>query len=172
MSHPSTGRLPGAAPPLPILGPFAAYSPYAWMLPQDLWDKIKRWYTYTVEFVTPNQLIASGTRTQTVGIERDSHFAPITLVGVVTNVDNTTYIDPAGILVTIKDSGSGLDMMDRPVHWLNLFGRGSVGDGRIIPVELPRVIAPGSTISVTLTNLEVTARHVRISFRGFRIYGM
>lgn len=163
----------GAAPPggaVPALGPFAQYSPYAWMLPQELWAKPKRLYYYTVEWVTPNQLAASSTATRTVNIDRDAHFAGIVWSAVVTNVDNTTFIDQPAILVEISDGGSGAQIMDKAVHFLNLFGRGAVGDGRFTTLVLPRLWNPGGTIAVTLQNLDATARHIRLTVHGFKVY--
>lgn len=160
---------PRGAPPAPPSA-FPQFSPYAWLLPPALWHREKRQYIYSVEFVTPNQLTASGTRTRTVGVDRDSYFAAVDVYAVVTNTDNTTFIDTPAIMVQMTDAGRSIGLQDKAVHFLNLFNRGSSGDGRGWNIELPRLFDPGSTISVTLENLEATARHVRLSFRGFRVY--
>jgi hypothetical protein len=131
----------------------------------------KRWFSYGVDFVTPNQLPASGTLTQAKGVDRDSAFIIMSLAGVVTNTDNTTYIDSPSILIQVT-VGTALQLFDPPAHWLNVFGRGAVGDGRIQPLEWPREADPGATLTVTLQNLDATARHVRIIFRGIRVYGV
>ena len=153
------------------MGPLSIYGPYAWLIPEEFWAKPKRDFTYSVEFVTPNQLAASASRTQTVGINRDSHFVAIRMVATVTNTDNTTFVDTPAILVNVKDSGSGFDLMDKPVPFISLFHRGSSGDGKERYLTLPRIFDPGSTISVTLENQDATARHVRIAFDGFRVWG-
>ena len=160
----------GSSPAPPYLGPFAQFSPYAWMLPQNLWAREKRWFIYNINFVTPNQLVASDTRTQTVGINRDSYFAVVSISATVTNTDNTTFIDTPAILVTFTDTGSGALFMNTPTHFANLFSRGSTGDGKRNYLELPRLVDPGSTIASTLENQDATARHVRIALSGFRIY--
>lgn len=157
-------------PPAPPLA-FPQFSPYAWLLPPALWGLEKQPYVYSVEFVTPNQLpVAPASRTQTVGVDRDSYFAAITCAAVVTNTDNVTFVDTPSIMVEIQDAGRSIGLQDKAVHFLNYFNRGSSGDGRGWHVELPRLFGPGATIAVTLENLEATARHVRISFRGFRVY--
>lgn len=161
----------GRPPAPPLLGPFAQYSPYAWLLPEELWNKPKRTFAYSVEFVTPNQLVATGTRTRGQGVDRDSMFACVAVAATVTNVDNTTFIDSPAILVQIT-TGTSTNWFEPAAHFLNVFGRGAVGDGRINYLELPRLIDPGANISVTLENLDATARHVRLAFRGFRVYGM
>jgi hypothetical protein len=140
------------------------------MLPQNLWAREKRWFIYNIEFVTPNQLVASASRTRTVGINRDSYFAVVSIACTVTDTDNTTFVDTPAILVTLTDSGSGAVFMNTPVHFANLFSRGSTGDGKRNYVELPRLIDPGSTLACTLDNQDATARHVRIALNGFRIY--
>lgn len=160
----------GSSPAPPYLGPFAQYSPYAWMLPQHLWAREKRWFVYNIEFVTPSELVASASRTRTVGINRDSFFAVVSLACTVTNTDNTTFIDTPAILVSITDAGSGAVYMNTAVHFANLFSRGSTGDGKRNYIELPRLVDPGSTISCTMENQDATARHVRLAFNGFRIY--
>ena len=160
----------GSSPAPPYLGPFAQFSPYAWMLPPQLWNKEKRWFIYSIEWVTPNELTASGTITRTVGINRDSYFAIVSVACTVTNVDNTTFIDTPAILVSMQDAGAGALYQNVAVPFINLFSRGSSGDGKHNIVTLPRLVDPGSTVSVTLENQDVTARHVRLAFDGFRVY--
>lgn len=163
-----TTRQAGAIPP--FQGPFPQYSPYAWLLPPELQHRPKRNFTYVIEFVTPNQLPATSTRSRTFGVNRDSAFFAIAISAVVTNTDNTTFIDTPALLVLIKDSGAGVDFMDNPVHFLNLFGRGSSGDGRFNFLTLPRHIDPGGTVAAQIENLEATARHIRLAFHGIRVY--
>lgn len=166
MTAPRTIGVPRA----PALYPLQAFGPYAWLLPEEMWPKTKRFFIYEIDFVTPNQLPASGRATQSVGINRDSYFVAVSIAAYVTNTDNTTVVDQPNILVTIRDAASGFDLMDRPVPFANLFNRGGAGDGKQRFLDLPRIFDPGSTVSATLENFDATARHVRISLIGFRVW--
>lgn len=180
MTAPMVGQLPGsgrgAGPaPLPALGPFAQYSPYAWMLDPLLWHLPKRWFIYTVDFVDANGLAVAGaagaTRTRPLSVSNDAAFCPIYQSATVTNVDNTTFVDSPAILVNIVDTGATYQFMDAATTFLNVFGRGGVGDGRLQPVPLPPYLKPGTTVSYTLQNLDATARHVRLAVHGFKVVG-
>lgn len=169
---PGAGFTPGQPDQAPFTGPFARFSPYAWLLPPELWGKLKRWFIYGIDHVTPNQMPASASVTNTVGINRDAHFCVVGMAATVTNVDNTTLVDAPSFTLTMKDSGSGSDLMDKAQHFLNIFNRGSAGDGKTHYLELPRLFDPGAVISMTLNNLDATARHVRVSFVGFKVFGL
>lgn len=161
----------------PVLGPFARYSPYAWMLPQELWGRPKQEAMYTIEFITPVQLVAAGgapnPRTLTVGIERGAAFAVIEMMATVYNVDNTTLVPLPSIMVQVRDVGSKLDFFDVPVHFLSCFNVGQGGGnsgGYTRQFALPKIVDPGGTIAVQLENFDAVARHVRVTFHGFRVW--
>lgn len=69
--------------------------------------------------------------------------------------------------VQVNDAGSSDNLFDRAVDWDAIVGTAQN------PAwwAFPRVIAASSTLTVTLTNLIATARNVRLSFWGVRIYG-
>ncbi len=166
--RPMQPGMPG--PPMQV---FSAYGPYAWLLPEELWVKPKRFYVYTTSFVGVGADIpANGSRTRTIAINRDSVFALISVSGTVTDTTDATTVDAPALLVQVVDAGSGLELTQEPVHWLDFFGRASAGDAHYRYLELPRLVDPGSTIRITISNLTATARHARIAFHGFRIYGV
>ena len=172
---PGSGRGVAAPPPLPALGPFAQYSPYAWLLDPALWALPKRWFIYTVDFVDANNLAVAGaagaTRTRPMAISNDAGFVPVYGVATVTNTDNVTFVDSPAILVQINDTGATYQFMDAATAFLNVWGRGAVGDGRFSPVSLPPYLKPATTLTFTLQNLDATARHVRLAYHGFKVVG-
>lgn len=157
---------------LPFMNPVAQYSPYAWMLPPELWPKLKRFYIYQLDFLTAagKQLPASGTAENTRGIDRDSYFACVQMAGRVTNSDDITVVNDPNILVELKIGGGQSDMMSSPVPYTSLFGNGGQAENKHHTLALPRVFDPGTTIAGKLQNLDAVIRHVRLSFIGFRVY--
>jgi hypothetical protein len=37
--------------------------------------------------------------------------------------------------------------------------------------DSPKILSPNETLTVILQNLSATARHVRLAFRGFKVFG-
>jgi hypothetical protein len=128
-----------------------------------------------VDWVTPNQLPATGGTnvTRTFNVERDSTFACINISVQVTNTDNVTFVASPSILVSAREAGSGLELFSSPVPMLNLFNAagGAAADKNLNYLALPRIFSPAATVSITLENLDATARHIRMSWIGFRVYG-
>lgn len=135
-------------------------------------------FTFTTNFVTPNQLTASGTVTLNFIVQNDSAFAICKTTFIVTDTNNAAVanLQPFGsggasslvpILVTMTDSGSGRSLMDNAVPIDSLFG--TAQRPRIWPI--PKILDPNSTFATTLQNLEATARHVRLAYHGYKIFG-
>lgn len=154
-------RKMGATPLAQVATPM---NPFLGLLPTAMWDKQKDFFIYTVEFLP---LAASATASQSVNVQSDSHFLIEFVTGTVTDVANAVFVASPPELILITDSGSGRQFMDRPVHWLNLFGTAQLPG--VLP--FPKIINAGSTISVQIQNLEAVARNVRISFIGFKVFG-
>jgi hypothetical protein len=154
-------RKVGATPLAQVATPM---NPFLGLLPTAMWDKQKDFFIYSVEFLP---LAVSATATQPIAIQSDSHFLVEFITGVVTDTTNATFIANVPELALITDSGSGRQFMDRPIHWNNVFGTAQLPS--VLP--FPKIINAGSTVTVQLTNLEATARNVRIAFLGFKVFG-
>jgi hypothetical protein len=135
-------------------------------------------FTYSINFVTPNQLAASATSTLNFLVQNDSAFAICKSTYIATDVNNAAVanLQPFGsgaasslveVLVTLTDSGSGRSLMDQGIPIDGLFGTAQFP--RIWPI--PKILDPNSTFSATLQNLVATARHVRLAFHGYKIFG-
>ena len=151
-----------AAPLAQIATPM---NPFLGLLPEEMWDKQKDYFVYIAEFLP---LLASANAQVTqISIQSDSHFLVELITGVVTDTTNATFLANVPELVTLSDSGSGRQFMSGPVHWNNLLGTAQLPG--VLP--FPKIVNAGSTINVTLTNLEATARNVRIALIGFKVFG-
>lgn len=148
----------GRALPL-LLNPFWANLPPAVIsLPKDF-------FMYGTDFVP---LGASATVTNNIVIQADSAFLILDVVGVATDTANTAAVGPpVPQLVRVRDEGSGRDLMNHAVHFDNFFGTGQLPSY----LPYPKILKPRTTLSVTLQNLEATARNVRIDFVGFKLFG-
>lgn len=135
-------------------------------------------FVYSINFVTPNQLAASATTTLSFIVQNDSAFSICKTTYIASDTNNVAVanLQPFGsggasslveILATITDSGSGRALSDNPIPIDSLFGTGQ--EPRIWPI--PKIVDPNSTISVTLQNLVATARHVRLAFTGYKVFG-
>jgi len=135
-------------------------------------------FTYTINFVTPNQLAASATSTLQFLVQNDSAFAicKTTLTALSTANAAIANLQPygsggvssvVGVLVTLADAGSGRALMDSAVPIDSLFGTGMFP--RIWPI--PKILDPNSQFTAQLQNLDATAYHIRLGFHGYKIFG-
>lgn len=143
---------------------FAAGAVALAALPPEMSQRARDFFLVTAEILP---LAASGSGADTISINDDADFLIVAGTGVVTSVDNATFLANVPILVELKDSGSGRDMMDAPVHWNNIFGTAQYP--AIWPY--PKLIRRASSLTVKCTNLEATARNVRVTFHGFKVFG-
>lgn len=75
------------------------------------------------------------------------------------------------LLLQLTDSGSGASIFSAPIPIGNV-GYGGAGLGPF-PLVTPRLIAPASLVTVTITNLDTAhAYTTRINFQGRKIYSM
>lgn len=139
-------------------------NPWLYFLPPDLRTRVKDFFTYSANFLP---LAASGTATVDIAIQNDSDFLIVAATRVVSSEDNATEVTFPPLLVTIVDSSSGRQLMDRAVHIENLFG--SAQRPSVWPS--PKLIRAAGTLSTTCQNLTATARNVRISYLGFKVFG-
>jgi hypothetical protein len=141
----------------------APIAPWLQILPRDLWGKQKDMFIGHLDF-TP--LAASGTSTLGFNVPADADFVILYGTRIVTDVLNTTFVANVPELVTLQDTGAGRALSSSAVHMDEIFGTAQ------LPAywAFPKFMRSGSTLSVTLQNLEAVARNVRLSFHGFKVF--
>jgi hypothetical protein len=151
----------------PWLPNFAAY---AGILPAPILGAPKIHFVYSTNYAAgfpgSGDLAASapGQKNQ-IQIQNDGHFLIVAINGRVTNTDDTTLVSaPVPILIDLSDT-SGQQWDDGPVHWDNLVGLAQAP----LFLPYPKLALKGTNITILLTNLAATARHVRLSFVGFKV---
>ena len=77
----------------------------------------------------------------------------------------TTGILP--FLVTLVDSGAGRSLMSNPVPIDSIFGTAM----KPYTWEAPKILEPNSQFNITVQNLSATARSLRLTFHGYKIFG-
>jgi hypothetical protein len=135
-------------------------------------SKKKDPYFYRVQFLP---LPASVSANQEFTIENDSEFVCLGANAVVTDTSDVAIVASANtfdpfnppFLATIKHSGSGgQNLMNAGVAFANIFGTGR--EPYYWPI--PKIFGPRSVVTVTLENLAITDRRIRIAFVGFKAY--
>ena len=163
MASNPTNRVIQGLPAAQILPPM---NPFLGLLPKALWNRVKDFFSYTVEWLP---LAISESASKTFSTQGDADFMIQEGVRVVSTVDNLTETAFPPMLVKIEDSGSGRNMMDKAVHLENLFG--TAQQPMVWP--FPKRIRPNSTVTVTLQNLSAaSAFNARLTFLGFKVFGM
>jgi hypothetical protein len=174
MAQPNRERSKGTPQNPPILAP----NWFIGLVPREYWNVKKSFFIYEQDFAVPQagsarpSLGANATDTGNIQIQADSHFLAVCGVVLITSIDNITVLNSpsnanaSGILALITDVGSGAPLSQVPVPLESMFGTG------ILPAvwPLPKLFYASGTIAVQLTNLLGTARNVRLSFWGIRIY--
>lgn len=157
------GQQRRAASVSPALIPSA--NPFFGLLPQELWNKSKDVFIYSVEWT---ELAASETETQDIAVESDSDFLATAINLRAYDADSPeTILDDNPFLVTIFDNGSGRRLMNRATHVDNFMGSGQLPGYLPFPKLFPRA----STVSTTLQNLDTqNAYVVKLSYLGFKIF--
>jgi hypothetical protein len=111
-------------------------------------------------------LVASLTTQNPININGDSAFVILSGVLTETATDNTTFLALSPLLFQIQDTGSGRFLSNHAVHAGNWFGTAQEPKYW----DVPKIIAPNSTLAVSAQNLEATNRNVRVDFHGFKIF--
>ncbi len=144
------------------------YATWQGIVSDEVLQRAKDFFVYSADFVGTNNLPASATRTVSIAIQADSDFL-IVVCNRTTIVTGTpaTEVTFTPVLATIKDSGSGRDLMDRPVHLEAL-----AGDGQLPGYwPFPKFMRRSSTLQTTLQNLDgANAYDVRVSYLGFKLF--
>lgn len=135
-------------------------------LPPHLADKEKLPFGYTLNFTGANVLAASGTVQLAVNVSSDADFVLMGQSGVVTSTDNATRLAYVPETVQINYGGSGRNFFDNATMFNNAFGDAELPFLWPAPIHLKG----GGSLLVTLTNLEATARNVRLLFFGWKVF--
>lgn len=133
------------------------------MLPAEYARKAKQRFNQSLLW---DPLAADDTEPQSFTTDRDSWW--VGLAGVATSRDTATFAIVADrpMTVEINASSGGRDFQSAAEDFDNVFGT----------AQLPAVwgapffVKPSSTIRITLFNLVATARLVRVSLMGFKIF--
>ena len=121
-------------------------------------------FIYTAEFLPLN---ANATATVRIPIQSDSMFQLTEITGAVKAADSDEVVIAApAITLTLLDEGSGRLLFDRAVEWSNVIGTAQR------PFVLPqfKLLPANATLNVTVSSLIGSARRVRISFVGYKIF--
>jgi hypothetical protein len=160
-----TGNQSAVPQPQPILAP----NWFLGIVPREFWNVKKTFFIYEADFIP---LALSATATINTQIQNDSHFLCIggcklqTDVGNAVVTDSPSTANATGILVQITDVAAGFPLSQVPVPLENIFGSAQ------LPAiwALPKLFRKGTTIATQVQNLIATARNLRISYWGIRIY--
>lgn len=152
---------------LPLLNPWAQFDP-------TLWGKAKDPFGLEVDFTLAggNNVPASGTVTASVTVPKDClYFAWCGNKAVVSSTADVVVTLVPGLTAQLTDSSSNRQLFNTPPHIatvaeLQLF----VGEVGPAAFWVPRLVAGGTTLSVTLTALVATAFNVRWLIDGFKIF--
>lgn len=165
MARPNAERSKGIPQPQPLLAP----NWFLGLVPREFWNVYKTFFIYEQDFLP---LAVSQTTVGNIQIQNDSHFLCVGAAALVTTVDNLTIVNAesnanaSAKLVLITDVGSGMPLSQTPVPIDNLFGTAQ----RLATWAIPKLFKAGGTIATQIQNLEATARNVRISYWGIRLY--
>ena len=125
---------------------------------------LRDWFTYTAEFLPLN---ANAAQNVSVPIQADSDFMLTGLSGTVKAlVTDEVVIAAPAVTIRLENTGTGRNMMDRPVPWDNLVGTSQ----RPFLLPSPHTLKANSTLLVALTELGGNARQVRIAFLGYKMF--
>lgn len=136
---------------------------YPWWYPDGAKGKAIDYFVYGTDF-TP--LVASVSTPNQIAINADSAFVILSATAVETDTGNTVFLANRPLLVSLSDSGSGRFLSNTPIHMDNWFGTAQEPKYW----DVPKIIAPNATFTVTVQNLEATNRNVRIAFHGIKIF--
>jgi hypothetical protein len=163
---------------IPPSMPWPSITAYMALLPEPLLSAPKDFFIYTVPFGIGGlgaSLGASAVAAQaSVQLQDDSAFLIVSgSRAYLTTADAAIAGDQALALISVTDSGSGR----------LLVGAGAQTGGSQCYIEswfgtgknpaywpYPKIVKPNATLTVSLTNLEATARHYEIAFIGFKIF--
>jgi hypothetical protein len=136
---------------------------YPWWYPRGAYNKAIDYFVYDTDFLP---LGGGLTVVNPIAIGADSAFVILSAVIVETDVLNTTFIAQPPLLFVLMDGGSGRSLSNAPIHATNWFGTAQLPKYW----DVPKILAPNSTFTVSAQNLEAVNRNVRVAFHGLKIF--
>lgn len=132
-------------------------------------------FFYHIDFLPA---AASGNTTGQFVVQSDAAFMIMATSYIVTDEANAAVanLQPFGsggassfapFLVTQMDQGAGRNLQNLPIEIDSVFGLGR----EPFQWPVPKILDQNSTYSVTLQNLSATARNVRLTFHGAKVFG-
>lgn len=131
-------------------------------LPPQFWWTTKEWFGYNVDFLPLAALAPAAT--QPLNIQADADFIIMYATAVETDTTDAILQPFMPLLVNIKDQSAGAFFTANPVH-ANMFFGDAQNPGIFV---VPYYMRAGTSMNITIQNLENVARNLRICFWGFR----
>jgi len=133
------------------------------MLPSQWARLAKQKFNQSLFF---NPLPASGNLSRTFQADTDSWWIGLGAAATSRDTATAAIVTDRPITVTIRSSSGGREFQSQAEDFDNVFGTAQ------LPAVwgAPLFVKPAAAIEVSLTNLVATARNVRISFYGFKIF--
>lgn len=119
--------------------------------------------SYNYNVLVP-QLAAAGTAQGVIQIQADSDFAIAYMSGA--GVAGGAVLTNVLATIQIQDTGTGKTFFNQPTLFPLVMGSG----GLPFYLPAPRVVAPQTSLTITITNLSGTTTDFYINFLGARIY--
>lgn len=126
-------------------------------------------FTYSALWTGATALGANGTVSIDTQINGDSDFILTELELVSFTAADTIEVNQDFTLLLVA-AGSGRQMMDKPIHVLNMCG--SYADNRVpSKMTFGRLMAAKNTLTATLTNRSAVAQvFTQLAYRGFKVF--
>jgi len=139
-------------------------------VPQNMAGLDQDLFFVSADFVGSSEMAAApaagATQALVLTVDQDAHLLLCGAAFVCTDTAETTDVPTPFILITLKLSSSGRELMASAQHLRNVAGTGS------LPCAWPRpkFIAAGSSMRVTAQNLAGAIRRLRLTFYSFKIF--
>lgn len=147
----------------------STYNAITSFLPAELRNREMR--PYILPLTTTTALAAAGSTELTTPLQNVAAFLLTGITGRVytTGAPETSIADPA-LTIQVRFS-SGDDLTFGAVPWSSLVNDAGSPNGHPFGLVVPRLVAGGSNISLTLTNYSGVANYnVRLGLQGVNIY--
>lgn len=133
------------------------------MLPSEWQRKAKQKFSHALLY---QPVAANGTLAQAFTADTDSWFVGLGAVATSRDVATNLIVADRPFTVVMESTSGGRNFQSQAEDFDNFFGTAQ------LPMiwGAPLFVKPAATIQITLTNLIATARDVRVSILGFKIF--
>lgn len=133
------------------------------MLPSEWQRKAKQKFSHALLF---QPVPASGTLAQAFTADTDSWFVGLGAVATSRDTGTNLIVADRPFTVVMESTSGGRNFQSQAEDFDNFFGTAQLPN----VWGAPLFVKPAATIQFTLTNLIATARDIRISIFGFKIF--